>query len=178
MFHTCNIGIYPTHVIHVQNYMCNIGAYSTHVLHVYNMCITNVSFKHVIHLYFYTCNTPKNTTHVLQVQHNWPCSQYVISRTPRLYTYIYPREAARTYIFHFPGRVVLPCRHCKGSCSCWISQHNTKKPQPVSAFVNKLCTSQCESPGPSTAGNIGDSDCFLTSHPEGYFNGVQTQRQF
>ncbi len=39
--------------------MCNIGVYSTHVLHVQNICITYVSATHVIHLYLYTYNTPK-----------------------------------------------------------------------------------------------------------------------
>ncbi len=36
---------------------------------------------------------------------------------------------------------------------------------------NLLCTSQCEPPD-----NPGDFDSFLTSHPDGYDNGVQTQR--
>ncbi len=34
-FHSSNIGVYPIHVIHVQNYMYNTGVYPTHVeLHV------------------------------------------------------------------------------------------------------------------------------------------------
>ncbi len=76
MFHTCNIGVYPTHVLHVQDYMCNTGVYPTSVLHcrntcvkhmyilhnvMYCMCISYVSATHVIHLYFYTCNTHKTT---------------------------------------------------------------------------------------------------------------------
>ncbi len=43
MFHTCNNcifytlcninrGVYPTHVLHLYNYMCKTGVYSTHVL--------------------------------------------------------------------------------------------------------------------------------------------------
>ncbi len=34
MLHTCNTGVYPTHILHVQKYMCNICVYPTHVLHV------------------------------------------------------------------------------------------------------------------------------------------------
>ncbi len=34
MFHTSNIGVYPTHALHVYNYMCNVGVYTTYVLHV------------------------------------------------------------------------------------------------------------------------------------------------
>ncbi len=92
MFHTCNTSVYPTHVLHVYNYMCNTGVYPTpvlhvqkymcntgiyptHVLHVQNMCITHVYATHVIYLYLYTCNTLKITTHVLQMQYNWSCEE-------------------------------------------------------------------------------------------------------
>ncbi len=59
MFQTCNTDVYPTCVLHVQNYRCNIGVYPTYVLYVQNMCIAHVSTTYVIHLYFYTCNIPK-----------------------------------------------------------------------------------------------------------------------
>ncbi len=34
MFHICNIGVHPTNILYVYNYMCNTGLYSTPVLHV------------------------------------------------------------------------------------------------------------------------------------------------
>ncbi len=43
-------------------------------------------------------------------------------------------------------------------------------------MMTGLCTSQCQSPWGMD--NPGDSDSFLTSHPGGYDNCVQTQWQF
>ncbi len=56
MFHKCNTVAYPTHILHMWNYMSNTGVYPTHV---YNMCITHVYATYVIHLYFYIYNTLK-----------------------------------------------------------------------------------------------------------------------
>ncbi len=67
MLHICHTGVYPSHVLHVWNYMCYTGIYARLVLHVWNMCITHVSDTHVIHLYFYRYSIPRNTTYVLQV---------------------------------------------------------------------------------------------------------------
>ncbi len=47
MFHICNTGIYPTHVLHVQNCMYNTGVYPTHVLHMYTItCVIQVFITH------------------------------------------------------------------------------------------------------------------------------------
>ncbi len=61
----CITGGYPTHLLHVYNYMCNTGGYPTHLLHVYNYMYNTILSLHLLHmlhmyyLYFYTCNTPK-----------------------------------------------------------------------------------------------------------------------
>ncbi len=50
MFHTCNIGAYPTLVLHMLTYMCNTGVYSTY----YIACVeilgnTGVYPTHLLH---------------------------------------------------------------------------------------------------------------------------------
>ncbi len=72
MFHTCNTGVYPTHVSYMWNYMCNTGVY---VLHMYYTCrITCVIQVYILHMYYmcrilydtcicHACNTPK-TSHM------------------------------------------------------------------------------------------------------------------
>ncbi len=60
IFHVCNSGVYPTHGLHVKNYMCS----NVYTLYMYYMCTTCVLHMylhaiHVIHLYVYKCNTPE-----------------------------------------------------------------------------------------------------------------------
>ncbi len=48
MFHICNTGVYPTYLLHVQNYMCNICVYPTPLLHVWK-CICNKVY--ILHMH-------------------------------------------------------------------------------------------------------------------------------
>ncbi len=48
MFHTCNTGIYPTHVLSVE--LCVVPVY---ILHMYYMCRTTcVVPVHILHMYY------------------------------------------------------------------------------------------------------------------------------